>query len=157
MPTKALSEGTHGGIDLLGRNKHLDPDEIERNEPKRFRPTDQVTTVLAELLGDIGVGITNPQFTISNRDKGLRDTDIEFDRLFPQVRVLVKFYTQRIDTNAGQKQDQQMLADIKFHTDYAAAHNYTLLNCIGGKVEQSDLQRIKMEVSARRKGQKHVA
>jgi len=144
----ATSLGTHGGIDYL-REQRMDPDEIEANEPKRFRPPDLIANVLSNVLGDVGIGITNPQFTL--RTPGLRDRDISFDRLFPRVRVLVKAFTQRINLNAGEEQDDFMLADLAEHKTYAEENDYTFLPVINGQIDRDDLARVRVEVTARRK------
>ena len=144
---KATSLGTHGGIDYL-REERMDPDEVEANEPKRFRPPDLISNVLNNVLDDVGIGITNPQFTI--RTPGLRDRDISFDRSFPKVRVLVKAFTQRINLN-GEERDEAMLAELAEHKTYAEENDYTFLPVINGQINRDDLTRVRQEVTARRK------
>lgn len=142
----ATGLGTYGGIKLLDDGP-VDPDEIERNEPKRFRPPDVMTELLTKALDDPGPGIIDAQFTISK--PGLRDQDITFDRNYPKVRVLVKYFTNRINVNEGQTQDDAMLADLATHKAFALDRGYSFLAVIDGKVERDDLERVKVEVKAR--------
>ena len=152
---KATGYGVFGGISVLADNPKRDPEEEERNEPKRFRPPDVISNLMNLAVNDAGPGIINQQFAIN--EPGLRQQDITFDRYYPKVRVLVKSFSSRINANEGQERDEAMLADLDTHKQYAEDHGFTFLPVVDGMVQREDLDRVKVGVKARQTGAEPVA
>lgn len=144
---KATGLGVFGGITLLADNPTRDPEEEERNEPRRFRAPDTISNLMSMVTAEPGPGIINQQFAIDK--PGLRQQDITFDRCYPKIRVLVKYFSKRINANEGQTEDKAMLADLETHREYAQEHGYTFLAVIDGQIQREDLDRVKAEVKAR--------
>lgn len=144
---KATGLGVFGGINLISEAPRRDPEEEERNEPRRFRPPDTISNLMNLAAVDAGPGIINYQFSIIK--PGLRPQDITFDRYYPKIKVLVKYFSTRINANEGQEKDEAMLSDLERHKDFALEQGCTFLAVVDGQVQREDLDRIKVEVKAR--------